>query len=117
MDWREKYRRRAQTADSCMVNNDPDLINMDSVWAESPNNSRFVDTWAGTIDTQLYGDNLNNLCTETSNNIDNLKYTMARKPKGTSKHDPHMKYVMAVDPKHPLKSKHTFKFIICFNQI
>lgn len=57
---------------------------------------RYVDTWAGTIDTQLYGDDLQALCHNTQINKEILKESM--KIQG-----PRMKFFMQTDEGIPVK--------------
>ncbi|XP_033736341.1 lipoxygenase homology domain-containing protein 1-like isoform X2 [Pecten maximus] len=57
---------------------------------------RYVDTWAGTFDTQLYGDDIQALCHNTQINKELLKESMNIK-------GPRMKYVLQTDEAVPAK--------------
>ncbi|XP_060083712.1 lipoxygenase homology domain-containing protein 1-like [Ylistrum balloti] len=56
---------------------------------------RYVDTWAGSFDTQLYGDDLQALCHNTRINKEHLKESMNIK-------GPRMKYVMQTNEAIPV---------------
>ncbi|XP_069117526.1 lipoxygenase homology domain-containing protein 1-like [Argopecten irradians] len=57
---------------------------------------RYVDTWAGTFDTQMYGDDIQALCHNTRINKEHLKDAMGIQ-------GPRMKYVFQTDEPIPTK--------------